>query len=158
MKKLLAICMCLGVVGYASFCLAAAPYQKIYLKSGEIIEGLADADTAPVGAVKIQERRTRKIHNYPRTDIIRIEQYDKNGNLSEEFNYANGKKHGEYKIYDSDGHPFEEGYYEDDQQEGIRRHYYENGQVRLEKTYRDGKVIRRKEFDRAGSLISEERR
>ena len=142
MKKLLAIFISFGIAGHAGFCFAAAPYQKIYLKSGETIEGWID--TAPDGSVKIRERMNRQIRSYPRTDIVRIENYDARGNLFKEYNYENGLKQGKYKIYNAGSLEYE-GSYKDDQLEGVQRHYDGNGQVRWEKTYRDGKLIRRKE-------------
>ena len=154
MRKLLALFTCLGIVGYANFCFAAAPHQKIYLKSGEAIEGWV-SDTTPDGLVKIQERRTRKISSYPKTDIVRIEDYNSQGKLFKEFNYEDGKKEGTYKIHHSDGTLYEEGFYENDQPEGIRRQYYENGRVRWEAAYLNGHLRYHKEYDETGSLISE---
>ncbi len=139
MKRFLILLACLGVLECTSVCLAAAPYQKIYLTSGETIEGRIDR--GPDDSLAIQERSTRQVRNYPKADIVKIEYYNEQGNLFEEYNYAGGLKDGEHKIYNTDGSLYEEGSYAHGQRDGIARQYFENGKLRWEKTYDRGTLI-----------------
>ncbi len=61
-------------------------------------------------------------------------QYDESGQLVAEFSRdrRTGKRQGPYRFFYSDGQVMEEGWYEQDSLHGIRRLYYESGQLQAE--------------------------
>lgn len=64
----------------------------------------------------------------------------KNGYISEQAHYKNGKLDGEMKLYYENGRLKEENNYEDGVQSGKARSYYDNGQLEAEVFVKDGKV------------------
>ena len=72
-----------------------------------------------------------------------------------EYSVLNGKRHGNYKLWNDDGKPEEEKTYKDGILHGPSKEYYSSGQLLRELIYKDGKKEGPfKEYDWDGQLKS----
>ena len=63
----------------------------------------------------------------------------KNGQVSEEYNYKDGKQDGLYKGYYENGQLSYKANYKDGKLNGLSEQYHENGQLHYKLNYKDGK-------------------
>ena len=76
-------------------------------------------------------------------EIVKRIEYFKNGNISLEHNYKDGKKDGKWTVYYKYGQMiWGEGNYKDGELDGKWTYYYENGRKEWEEDYKDGKSIK----------------
>ena len=85
-----------------------------------------------------------------------IKEYYQNGQLKGEGSFKDDKRNGLIKGYHENGIIGAEVNFKDDKQDGIERAYYPNGEIQYIHTYKNGKLIHRKDYDEKGKLINEE--
>lgn len=85
------------------------------------------------------------------------EDYYENGKLKSEINYKAGERDGIIKYYYESGMLFSEEIYKADKREGISKEYYEkDGMYFHIDTYKDDRLIKRKQFNEDGKLEFEQ--
>jgi antitoxin component YwqK of YwqJK toxin-antitoxin module len=71
--------------------------------------------------------------------VVNEKHFNLDGLVIGDFSYSSGKLNGPSKKYYPSGKIQEYAEFKEDAFHGIRRYYYENGQVWIEQTYKDGK-------------------
>lgn len=82
-------------------------------------------------------------------------EYDDEGNIHKIEEYKNGLRHGVHKLFDKKTLVFEANFKEDKHDGIYRDYYYSNGNLNIERLYKDGKSLYEKEYDEAGKLVKE---
>ena len=82
-------------------------------------------------------------------------EYDYEGNIHKIDEYKNGLRHGVHKLFDKKTLVFEANFKEDKHDGIYRDYYYSNGNLNIERLYKDGKSLYEKEYDEAGKLVKE---
>ena len=85
-------------------------------------------------------------------------EYHDNGEKYQEYTVnSEGKTHGLYQKWYSNGQLREEIKYVNGEKDGLDQWWHSNGQKKLEVNYVNGKLISKKEWDKEGDLILKER-
>ena len=79
-------------------------------------------------------------------------QYHESGELFSVSNYKDGKEEGKSMMYDENGTLSAELNYRNNKLDGISKIYDENGNIRIIETFKNGKRLKREEYDEEGNL------
>lgn len=80
--------------------------------------------------------------------------YYPNGSIKLETYHKNGKLEGIANYYYESGGLKAREFYKDNTLHGLSKWYYESGEIKSERYYKDGNLTIKKEYDKAGNLIS----
>ena len=156
MKKLLLLLLCVPLIGLG---------QQTGCISGDCVNGYGTY-VSDNGDKYIGEWKNGKKHGFGTSDNLSCygclwisewkngkrhgfyRRYFPNGKLSTYGNHKDGKESGLWKFYTEDGKLNQEGGYDEDgEQDGLWRYYdYENGQLTLERNWKNGEMIHSKQY------------